>query len=281
MFRVGEFSKIAQVSGRLLRYYDQIGLFQPERIDAQTGYRYYGARQLPELNRILALKEMGLTLDQIRRMLEGNISTDEMQGLLVMKKAQLEQTMREQFALIHYIESRIDQIDRAGELKDYAVVLKPGLAQPFLAAREPAATPASLPAIARDIGRWLPEQVDRHALGQFAILFYANPPEADSLDVALGFTVNGPVPDELALPSGRRLTLQELPRAELMATTVHVGLPEVGHRGYAALGMWAEAHNYHFTNPTREVFIRLPRAGEDEVVAEIQVPVEPAEGANL
>ena len=53
MFRIGEFSKIAQVSGRLLRYYDEIGLLIPESIDPETGYRYYSARQLPRLNRIL------------------------------------------------------------------------------------------------------------------------------------------------------------------------------------------------------------------------------------
>jgi DNA-binding transcriptional MerR regulator len=53
MFRIGDFSKIAQVSGRLLRYYDEIGLLGPEFTDPQTGYRYYSARQLPRLNRIL------------------------------------------------------------------------------------------------------------------------------------------------------------------------------------------------------------------------------------
>lgn len=46
MFRIGEFSKIAQVSGRLLRYYEQFGLISPERTDPQTGYRYYSASQL-------------------------------------------------------------------------------------------------------------------------------------------------------------------------------------------------------------------------------------------
>ena len=66
MFRIGEFSKIAQVSGRLLRYYDKLGLFKPIRIDPETGYRYYSAQQLPALNRILALKELGLTLDRSR-----------------------------------------------------------------------------------------------------------------------------------------------------------------------------------------------------------------------
>lgn len=61
MFRIGEFSKFAQVPGRLLRYYDQIGLLNPITIDPQTGYRYYSATQLPRLNQILTLKELGLT----------------------------------------------------------------------------------------------------------------------------------------------------------------------------------------------------------------------------
>lgn len=47
MFRIGEFSRIAQVSNRLLRYYDEIGLLSPEYTDPQTGYRSYSARQLP------------------------------------------------------------------------------------------------------------------------------------------------------------------------------------------------------------------------------------------
>ncbi|QDZ00755.1 MerR family transcriptional regulator [Nitratireductor mangrovi] len=67
MFRIGEFAQIAQVSGRQLRYYDQLGLLHPEHVDRATGYRYYSVRQLPRLNAILALKELGLTLEQIGR----------------------------------------------------------------------------------------------------------------------------------------------------------------------------------------------------------------------
>ena len=68
MYQIGEFSKIAQVSGRQLRHYDQLGLLTPSHTDSSTGYRFYSANQLPQLNRILALKEMGLSLDQIKRM---------------------------------------------------------------------------------------------------------------------------------------------------------------------------------------------------------------------
>ena len=65
MFRIGEFSIIAQVSGRLLRYYDEIGLLSPEYADPQTGYRYYSAGQLPRLNRILVLKELWCFLHEV------------------------------------------------------------------------------------------------------------------------------------------------------------------------------------------------------------------------
>ena len=76
MFRIGEFSQIARVSGRLLRYYDEIGLLSPQSIDPETGYRYYSARQLPRLNRILVLKELGLSLEHIARLLDQETSID-------------------------------------------------------------------------------------------------------------------------------------------------------------------------------------------------------------
>ena len=70
MFRIGEFAQIAQVSSRQLRFYDQLGLLQPAHTDSQTGYRYYSIRQLPRLNSILALKELGLSLEQIDPLLK-------------------------------------------------------------------------------------------------------------------------------------------------------------------------------------------------------------------
>ena len=66
MFRIGDFSRIARVSARLLRFYEEAGLFAPARADSQTGYRYYTVAQLGQLNRILVLKDLGFSLEQIR-----------------------------------------------------------------------------------------------------------------------------------------------------------------------------------------------------------------------
>ena len=94
MFRIGEFSRIAQTPITQLRYYDEIGLFQPEHTDKFTGYRYYRAAQLPDLNRILAMKELGLTLEQIKRLVADDVSAEEIRGMLSLKKAQVEQELQ-------------------------------------------------------------------------------------------------------------------------------------------------------------------------------------------
>ena len=113
MFRIGEFSQIARVSGRLLRYYDSIGLLRPQRIDPETGYRYYSAGQLERLNRILALKELGLSLDQVARMLDDKISAAEIRGMLALKKAELERTREMLIDLIEVVRTKIEELRKA------------------------------------------------------------------------------------------------------------------------------------------------------------------------
>src|SRR5580693_458343 len=92
MFSIGEFAKLGAVSVRTLRHYDEIGLLRPARVDQETGYRAYSAHQLGQLNRIIALKELGLTLAQVRQLL-GGITLEELRGMLTLRRAQLEQEL--------------------------------------------------------------------------------------------------------------------------------------------------------------------------------------------
>lgn len=59
--RIGEFSRLARVSVKVLRHYDRMGLLEPARTDDWTGYRYYSSEQLTRLNVILSLKELGFS----------------------------------------------------------------------------------------------------------------------------------------------------------------------------------------------------------------------------
>lgn len=65
MFRIGEFSKLTQVTIRMLRYYDEMGLLKPAEIDKWTGYRMYSALQIPVLNKIVYLRDSGFNVAEI------------------------------------------------------------------------------------------------------------------------------------------------------------------------------------------------------------------------
>ncbi len=65
MLKIGEFAQLSQVTIKTLHHYSDIGLFEPAHVDPWTNYRYYTIEQLPRIHRIMALKEAGLSLDQI------------------------------------------------------------------------------------------------------------------------------------------------------------------------------------------------------------------------
>ena len=80
MLRIGEFSQLGQVSVRTLHHYDERGLLKPAEIDNWTGYRFYSVKQLPRLNRILALKDLGFSLDQISRLVDDTLPANSCAG---------------------------------------------------------------------------------------------------------------------------------------------------------------------------------------------------------
>jgi DNA-binding transcriptional MerR regulator len=275
MFRIGDFSKIAQISGRMLRHYDQLGLLTPEHTDPSTGYRYYTAQQLPRLNRILALKELGLTLEQVSRLLHDDISVDEIRGMFVMKKSQLEQTIEEEIARLRYIESRINQIDNEGQLQNYEIVVKSIPAQRFLSVREICPGFDEARQHLMEMGRLLPAKVGQKAMGDFTAIVYSEMYETENIDLEMGFTMKEAVDTTIELSNGKIMTIRELPAVETVASVTRVGIPQEGHGSYTALGLWTNANNYRYSGPIREVFIQPPMPGkEHQTVTEIQWPVE-------
>ena len=74
MLSIGHFARHGRVSVRMLRHYDAIGLLQPAYDDQVTGYRSYDAEQLSRLNRIVALKGLGFTLQQVQSILDDKVS---------------------------------------------------------------------------------------------------------------------------------------------------------------------------------------------------------------
>ena len=271
MYSIGEYSRIAQVSKRLLRYYDEIGLFQPIKIESTSGHRYYSASQLPALNRILALKELGLSLDQIRRFIQDDISLEEIQGMLLMKKAELEQQVLDELKCIRTIESRLKQIkDRATHVRD--VVVKQVPQEKLMGIRKVFSTAESPDDFFWSVMQALPGDND-NTYGAMTIVLHEDGINSDRTDIELGRLIHKTKHTTLTTYDGMNLALRSLPAAT-MATFIPPTSSCAKFLGYNAIGEWAEANHYAFAGPVRLVFRELPKQpGDSDFVTEIQVPI--------
>src|SRR5512142_622558 len=124
MIRIGDFSKLSRVSIKTLRFYDEMDLLKPIEVDRFTGYRYYEFDQLPRLYRILALKDLGFSLEEIGHLLEGNLSTEQMRGMLTLRQAEIRQRVEEETARLERVDLWLRQIEQEDFMSKYDVVIK-------------------------------------------------------------------------------------------------------------------------------------------------------------
>src|SRR2546427_9041553 len=124
VLKIGEFARVGQVSIATLRHYEKSGLLKPNALDPETGYRYYSLDQLPRLNRILALKELGFPLEQIAHLLEEDLSLEQLQGMFKLKQAQTQHVIDIEQARLTHIAARLRQIEQEGIMPVYEVLLK-------------------------------------------------------------------------------------------------------------------------------------------------------------
>ena len=272
MFTVGEFARIAQVSKRLLRYYDEIGLLKPIQIDKQSGYRLYSAEQMPDLNRILALKELGLSLDQIRQMLSNHVSLDEMQGMLLLKKSEIEQQLQAELQRIRKIESRLQSIRDTETAQPLNVVIKSVDPQSVLSLRTMMADFEHGMELFAQVRRTLPEKKN---YGFIFCICHSHSIRDHDLDMEIGCLISSNNHDSIMMANDLELHYRELPGADTMATIVVKGALETIHSGYTRIGQWVERNDYRLAGIPREITLQLPqRADGSDLITEIQFPVE-------
>lgn len=273
MFRIGEFSKIAQISIRMLRHYDEIGLFKPAHIDKFTAYRYYTAEQLPELNKIIALKDLGLSLEQIARLMHENLSPDELRGMLILKKAQTEQSIREEIARLKAIESRIAQVEQSGDLPEIAIVLKSIPAQYFLAVRKVYKTVEEVMGFMAEMQAALPSPVLKK-VGHFMAIGHDSFFDTGNMDLEMGYLVDENFDASVTIDETHQMQTNVLAPVQQMLCATYVGDTMDAHRvGYNAMGYWLDNNHYHFAGAGREIMLQMPSETMSGVT-EIQFPVE-------
>lgn len=278
MIKIGEFSKLVQVPVPTLRYYDQIGLLKPVSIDRFTGYRYYSAGQLPRLHRILALKGLGFSLEQIGAVLDEGLTPEQMRGMLRLRHAQISQQLVDMQSQLVEVEMRLQQIEREEQLSTYDVILKQ--VEPLLVASVRAILPnhsavgALFGEVYEAIRPYVAEALHPNPEegGQTLVLCYDTEFKEHSVDGAAAFMLRRRIPE-----SGR-VRVHELP-AGAMAATVHHGSYQTIGEAHEAILAWIDANGYRIIGPDRELnlFHTMPiRPDDPSYVTEIQYPVEKA-----
>jgi DNA-binding transcriptional MerR regulator len=270
MFKIGDFAKLSRVTVRTLRYYEEVGLLKPVQVDKWTGYRYYAPDQLPRLNRILALKDLGFTLEQITEMLKEDLPASELRGMLKMKQAELSQQVREVQERLARVEVRLSQIEQENIMPDYDVVLKKVDAQRVAAAH---GIVPNMDVIGPTFDRLFDnaiEHVTRHnggITGPPVAIYYEVDEQMQDMKVAAAVPTNGDLPDN------GNVLMETLPAAE-MASAVHRGPFANLNQAYGALFNWIESNGYRIDGPSREVYLQYERGGDQsQYVTEVQFPV--------
>lgn len=274
MFKIGDFSRIARVSCRLLRYYDEIGLLKPSIVDRSSGYRYYGGPQLQELNRILVLKELGLSLDQISRAISKHVSSDELRAMLLLRRSDIEQALAAESDRLRQIETRIAQLDSEGQMSADDVLIRSEPARRLLARRQTVQSFAEGRDAILELVRTMPRQL-RGSLGPLIAIGHSAEFEPDAIDIEYGYVLNEGVDIAADSLAAGGLTLRALPAVPQMAVCVRIGLPEHAHLITARIGRYVESNGFALAGPSREVFLQPPqRERMEQAVVEMQYPVE-------
>lgn len=264
MLKISDFSKLSFVSIKALRLYDQMNLLKPAHVDRFTGYRYYSAEQLPRLNRILALKDLGFSLEEICQLLD-EISIDRIHVMLQLKQIELQRTIAAEQERLARIEARIKQIEQEQKMSDYEVILRSVEVIHVASIREVLPNYPSIGKLFDKLQDYL--QKYRIKSSYCAAIWHDRGYKENDVDAEAVIAVPSNA------PAVKPVRVYNLSAVE-MACFVHHGSYQTLSSAYEVLLKWIETNGYQISAANREVYIHggFDQTNED-YVTELQFPV--------
>jgi DNA-binding transcriptional MerR regulator len=251
-YRIGEFAELSGISTKTLRFYDEIGLLRPASVDPRTRYRLYVSDQLQDLASILALKDVGVSLADVRNVVKKARSRSETREVLNGLKRTVEQSLETARQSLSWIDAALEELDDS----EHPI--------PVIVKRRPPILIASVRATGQkyaDIERFerqLLKEVPAHAIGNLRGVLWHR------------CSVSGCVEGEpfIALrervPARSVYDLSELPAATLACA--YSESDEISSvRAYDAIRRWMEKRGYARAGPKREIYV--------DKLLEIQFPL--------
>ena len=257
MLRIGEFARLTGLSIRTLRFYDAVDVLGPAEVDVRTGYRLYGLRQLERASKILALRRLGLQLDEVREALTGELAERRM---LAVARERLEQTIVRQSSQLVALRARLAQADLDPADPPVGIRLEP--ARWVASVRDRLSAASDVSELFLELRRGL----DRPSAGREGVLWHRCASEG-------ALTAEAFVEVPSSTHARGRVTLSELPAAEV-ATVRTVDDDDAAELGYRALRDWMAREGHVLQGPKREMVL-LAHPGWLEISFPFR-PVAPA-----
>ena len=271
MIKIGNFSKFSLLSVKTLRHYDEMDLLKPVYVDPSNGYRYYAAAQLPRLYRILALKEIGLSLQQIGMLLDGDLPAEQVIGMLRRRQAELRQEIDESQDMLDRVESRLRQFEQENKMPDQEIVIKSVPAMWIVSLR------GTVPDYPDQKTLWMQisEIMQRSGIPFTEPCFTLDHDEEHKErdhDLEVSY------PQEKKMQVDAPATCRQLPAVESMASLLHHGPFNTLYQSYQQMLKWLDANGYQICGPGREIYLETnaheARQDDPSYVTEIQFPVQ-------
>lgn len=255
----------------MLRHYDELGLLKPDRVDAANGYRLYSVHQLGRLHRIVALRDIGFGLDQIRELLVDDVSVEELRGMLRLRRAQIAEALDDEQQRLRRVEAHLRALEWSDTMELQDVVIKQ--TQPIRVAQ---ATAGGLTHddIGAAFGRLMP-QVTAHLESVGA---------KPGISVAVYEDDGGATPEgEIVLHAGFDIRDQDVPDSDTVrvvdlpvievAAAVYPGGPEGIVAAWEALVRWIDDGGYRLVGNCRELYLEWCDGDPTKDVVELQQPI--------
>jgi DNA-binding transcriptional MerR regulator len=271
VYGIGTVARLAQVSVRTLRHYDDVGLLPPAFVDPATGYRSYTPDQVLRLHRILVLRDLGVPISEIGDLLDDEVSVEQLRGILRLRQAEARSSLASQTEQLIRVEARLAQLEEEA-MANYEVIVKP-------------LDPLRVVALSEDLvdhdeiglacGRMYPRlhaALDRHGVA-FSGLSVALYEDTQDESLPLRLTTALPVPTGVTIEDEGLATI-DLAAIDRAATTVVRGAPDQFPAAFRVLHEWIERTGERSTAFARELYVDCD-GPPDTWVTELQTILEP------
>lgn len=275
MFRIGEFSKISGLSIDTLYHYEKMNILKPEYIDKMNGYRYYEANQLVSVNKIMALKDSNLTLEEIAEVMNKNLPVSSLIEILEQKSLLLEEEINEEKNRLERLRTNIFLIKNGGipqmneiTIKKVESILIASIRKKFHSSR----FDEELTDMWKDVNDYIELKGGKKTVPCMMLYHtgWGDMDETSFLDVETA----EPITREF--DGDDNVGVYRLNPEENMACIVHKGPFSTISVAFDELFNWISNNGYKRKGPIREIYHKGDWATEDpqEYITELQVPIE-------